>query len=317
MLRRAIAALLAMLPLAGGEGERLSLLSFNVLRPEWGRSTDPAWAQRRTAAAAVLAATRPDLVGLQEESQPQLDDLLAADPGLQLAGARPLIGGSILYRRTRFQLVHFGMLAVPERLTAFGGRAVQWALLRSAATGVRILLVNAHLTPFEEEARLQGVELLLRFLAEAPWPRDVVLIVGDLNSRECSPPYRRLLAEPQLRLRSAWRWQHGFRDDQRTASLVEAAWDGHRRLAAAAKDGTAIADAEQRSIAEAIAAAGQGSFHGFQPQALPGQIDHILVPADVDIAEARFLTAATDGVLPSDHYPLHAEIILPVHRQAR
>ncbi len=295
----------------GGGAERLRLLSFNVLRPEWGSPDYPAWEHRREAAMAVLAEVMPDLIGLQEESQTQLDDLLGSDAGLQLAGERPHIGGSIVYRRTKFHLDQFGRLAVPERIAAIGNRTVQWALLRLAASGARILLVNGHLTPFEEAARLQGVERILDFLAGFASPHDHVLILGDLNIWDNDPPLRCLLANQQLRLRSAWRWVHGFRDPATTARLVAAARAGVQVREDALKAGMELSADAATAIEKAIAAAGQGSCHCYQARPFPGQIDHILVPDGITIVSSAIITTPHGSILPSDHYPLWAEIELP------
>lgn len=294
-----------------GGAERLRLLSFNVLRPEWGSPDYPAWEQRREGAIAVLAEVMPDLLGLQEESQRQLDDLLGSDEGLQLAGERPHIGGSIVYRRAKFHLEQHGRLAVPERIAAVGNRTVQWALLRSAASGARILLVNGHLTPFEEAARLQGVERILDFLAGFPSPHDHVLILGDLNIWDNDPPLLRLLASQELRLRSAWRWVHGFRDPAATARLVAEARAGVEVREDALRAGTELSADAAAAIGKAIAKAGQGSCHCYQARPFPGQIDHILVPEGITIVSSSIITTPHAGVLSSDHYPLWAEIELP------
>jgi endonuclease/exonuclease/phosphatase family metal-dependent hydrolase len=285
-------------------------MTFNILRQAWAGPNAPQWEVRKPAAAAVLAEIRPDLLGLQEETDPQLRDLLDADPELQLAGARPIIGGSILYRRAKFAMEQFGLVAVPERIKEPGNRAVQWALFRKLDTGTRILFYNAHLSPFEEPARVKGMEIMLEHLRAFPNPYDYVFMVGDLNASEANDTIRLLFAHEKPRFRSAWRDAHGFKDQAKTAKLVGAARDAAKRLAEAEKAGKKLPPETVKRLEADIAASPEGTFHGYSPRVRPGPIDYILVPPNVKVLKCEILTGEYKGVIPSDHYPIWADVTL-------
>jgi endonuclease/exonuclease/phosphatase family metal-dependent hydrolase len=288
----------------------IRVLTFNVLRQEWSHEGDPTWAQRKPGAAAVLAEIQPDLVGLQEETQNQLEDLLASAPKLQPAGARPSMGGSILYRRDKFEVHQYGIITIGQNMEHFGGRSMQWALLREKDTGSRILFYNTHPSPFDEAARIQAAELLLRHVTTFPEPYDYLLMVGDFNASEANDSIKMLFAHENPRLRSAWREAHGFPNIDQTARLVAKAREGAKKLDEAEAAGATISDEERKQIDADVAAAGQGSFHGYKPRVRPGPIDYILVPPNVKVVKAEILTGQYKGFLPSDHYPVWADLLL-------
>ena len=291
------------------EPSSIRVISFNVLRPEWGRISDPPWEQRKHAVAAVLQEVRADVLALQEESEEQLDDILAVSSRLQTAGERPWGGGSILYRADLFHAEQFGVIRVPERMEAFGGRTVQWALLRIQKTGEHVLFYNAHLTPFEETARVKGVKLILEHLGMFPARYDAVIIAGDLNSRENEEPITRLLsASPSLR--SAWRVAHQFTDPQNTARLIAAAIASEKAL----KLRPELPPSERAELERLVQAAGQGTFHDYLPRTRIGHLDYILVSDNVDVTRAEILSGKYRNIYPSDHFPVLADVtLLPSH----
>lgn len=225
----------------------------------------------------VLAALRPDVVLLQEATDPIAVDRIARAAGLGHVFRRPDWSVAALTREAPDDLAWHR----PGRARGF------LEVDPAGADGLRLLGVHlpAGLSARGERARLRSVESLLAWAGGAADGRTV--IVGDLNSvaRGDEPVVRGM----PLWLRLLLRVDGGIRTDVQDR-LVAAGWvDAYRHL--------------------------HPDEAGFTlPSASPGiRLDYLLVPRPL-LARVIACAPAVDAPLAaraSDHLPLVAEIADP------
>jgi endonuclease/exonuclease/phosphatase family metal-dependent hydrolase len=162
------------------------------------------WTNRRDAVAATIRLHQPDVLCLQEVWQDQLPDLRERLPGYEWVAERHGTGEHtpIGYRPERIEPVEgttatFALAPDPTALgtTAWDAavpRVATEATLRDRRTDEPFALVNAHFDHEGEVARRESAALVRERLCRADAGRR--LLVGDLNCRPASGPYRRLVS---------------------------------------------------------------------------------------------------------------------------
>lgn len=232
-----------------------------------------AWTARRDLLARVIRDAAPDVVGTQETTGAQRDDLLERLPDYRFLG-RDHEGGAdgehtgLLWRPDRLELVEHGDFWLSDTpdvpgTGTWGGptpRVVTWA--RFAREGIRFAVVNTHF-PWPEDAageagRTRCAEVLRAHALELAGA-DPVVVTADFNTAPGSDAHREL-----------------------TRDLVDAA-------ESAPTEGP------------------EGTFHGFT--GTPGaRIDWILVrglrATGVDTIDTH-----EGDVWPSDHLPVVAHLV--------
>lgn len=173
----------------------MRVMSFNV---RYGTAADgpDAWPLRRDLVVRTIRAHDPDLLGMQEVLPLQSDYLAAALPEYERYGPGRDAGGAgeactIFWRRDRFELVesrtHWLSETpdVPQSKSwdAALTRIVSLVRLRERTNGTEFVFANAHFDHRGATARLESARLLARLL-----PEDRVILTGDLNAAESSPP---------------------------------------------------------------------------------------------------------------------------------
>ncbi|HTE50125.1 MAG TPA: endonuclease/exonuclease/phosphatase family protein [Kofleriaceae bacterium] len=188
-------------------GPALVVVTYNV------RFDTPAdhkhnWKARRERVGEQIRSLGADLVGLQEVEANQLDDLGPMLPGYAHEGVGRddgVRGGQFepLYysdaRFTREDGGTFWLSPTPERPRgrwefkpwgSWQNRIATWVLLRDHSTGRRVLAVNTHFDHYSEMARRESARMLVDFAVSHP--ADDTIVLGDLNARRGSRPYRML-----------------------------------------------------------------------------------------------------------------------------
>jgi endonuclease/exonuclease/phosphatase family metal-dependent hydrolase len=251
----------------------LRLMTFNIRN---GRGLDGRniWWLRRRATASVIAAERPDVVGLQEVYRFQLRYLAKRVGGYDHVGVGRNNGAGkgehapLLYGPDRFELerTETRWLSDTPRVPGsktWGNRSpriVTLAWLRERATGRRLGVVSGHLDEASAPARRRSAEAILQWLNAAddrPW-----FVLGDLNTTADDPAVQVLL-------------QGGYRD-----TLADLPTSGP----------------------------GAGTEHAFTGRDDGKRIDFVLVPSLWSVVEACIVRARPGGRLPSDHWPVTAVV---------
>lgn len=199
----------------GGEPEReagLRVMSFNV---RYGTADDGPnhWRHRRSTLLETIRAYDPDLLGTQEVLADQVEELSAALTGHTRWGVGRDDGvqagefSALWFRSARFERLDGGTFWLSTSPDRPGSKSWDAALPRIAswvrladrqAEGREFYWLNTHWDHRGEQARLESARLIRRWLAERR-ATGAVLVTGDFNAGEGSPPYRELTGgEPVL-----------------------------------------------------------------------------------------------------------------------
>lgn len=252
-------------------------MSFNI-RYGTAQDGENAWEYRRDLVAATIVAANPDILGLQEALEFQLDELGAALPGHVEVGVGRDDGASggeyaaLLIRRERFAVDTSGTFWLSDTpevpgSTSWGNRITRictWALLRDRTTGRRLAVFNTHLDHESQPARERGAALILARIGLYA-PRLPVLVLGDFNSGEDNPAL--------VPLRAA-----GFVDTYR------------------------VIDPDS---------AGDGTFGAYRGDSIGAKIDYILARGGWTVESADILRRRSGTRDPSDHFPVIARVRMP------
>ncbi len=268
----------------------LRVMSFNIRFSIAGHSEDLAennWNDaehpRRERSIRVIREAAPDLLGVQEARDQQIEDLKKALPEYAFYGIGRDDGktagefSGIFYRRDRFtrkDAGSFWLSATPEKPgTSFYTvpnavpRIASWVRLLDANTGHELVLLNQHWDHIDATARKKSAALVRQRLATIA--RGVPLIVtGDLNSKEDTPAFITLVGP-----------------DESGRKLA----DSYRELH------------PQRSSDEA-------SFDDWKGTLKGSRIDFILHTDEFTPIAAGIIRTNYDGRWPSDHYPVTATL---------
>jgi len=176
----------------------LNVMTFNMRydNPEDGENN---WMYRRDRAAEVVTSHRIDVFGTQEVLSGQLHDLLDRLPGYEAVGVGREDGReqgeycAVFYRTDRFTRVESGTFWLSETPEAAGSlgwdgaceRTATWAVLRDRKSGAEFFFIDTHLDHVGEQARREGVSLLLRRIVAMSGGRPVIL-TGDFNAEPLS-----------------------------------------------------------------------------------------------------------------------------------
>jgi endonuclease/exonuclease/phosphatase family metal-dependent hydrolase len=285
----------------------LTVMSFNILTSDpiiFGRNpavprAELAFAARAPGIAAQVTAADPDVVALQENfGDPYPYDLLRT----RLAAyewVNPSRQVTILARKSRFTVITSGYRDLNQTEKGF----LSWARLRDGTTGRAFWVFDVHLRAgsTRANARVRSTEtdrVRALMLKLNPGLAEPVVLMGDLNT--LSRERRTLYRDPIVKLTAG--------------GLVDAA-------TVAAEDSSTVPGAD--------------SFHGFKAtvkgrsyvKVVPRtgvRLDFIFVPKQTDVLSFGVDTGPTvvravvagervyrwKGVVPSDHSPVVAEIIL-------
>tara|TARA_R110002096_G_scaffold4493_17_gene20930 strand:- start:2199 stop:3062 length:864 start_codon:yes stop_codon:yes gene_type:complete len=198
--------------------EEISVMSFNI-RYGTAKDGDNAWPHRRDIVIETIQQRAPDLLGLQEAIDFQVEYLAEKLPeyAVYSVSRTPGPGGescAIFFRRDRFENVDEGTFWLSEKPDEVGSiswdsslpRIASWVKLRSKASGKQLLYANTHFDHKGSVARAESAKLIRSQLATIAGETPVV-ITGDFNCGEGSAPYT-TLTDPN----------EGYQDTFRTAN---------------------------------------------------------------------------------------------------
>lgn len=182
------------------------LVSFNI---RCGISEDGAdhWRYRQSLVSDLLRDLAPDILGLQEAYDFQMDFVAGVLPGHVAVGVGREDGvragefTGIFVRKDAYEVLDQGTFWLSEAPDVPGSmswqtactRTCTWALLQSA--GGKLWVGNLHLDHESEEARFEGTRLVLSRLAQIDAP---AILMGDFNAAPTDPPIRLVHAHPRF-----------------------------------------------------------------------------------------------------------------------
>ena len=265
---------------AAQERAPLMTMSFNI---RYGTANDGEnrWPVRRDFLIDVMREQAADVVGLQEALDFQIDEITAALPVYGVIGvgrddgARKGEYTAILFRRDRFQISDAGTFWFSDTPD----------VIASKSWGNRITRICTWARLVDRDGR-------------AFWHYNVHLDHESQPSRERSAALlrkrideRRLPQEPVV-------VTGDFNAGEQNPAVV------------AMLAGGALVDTFRvRFPTEKVA----GTFSGFDPAKTEGEkIDYVFVPAGAEVLRAEIVRTTRNGKVPSDHFPVVAQIRLAV-----
>lgn len=260
----------------------IRVMSFNI-RYGTARDGSNRWDLRKDFLVKTIEAFNPDLLGTQETLGFQRDYLAEQLTGYEHLGVGRNDGRddgemmALYYRKDRFEKLdsgHFWLSETPDKAGSQSWdsslpRMVTWVKLkdRQQPDSRPIAFFNTHFDHLGIQARLESARLLRR-QATKIGEANSIIITGDFNTGENTPPYKALF-DPV---------------DKNLAPFVDTFRAVHKT----------------RTEHE-------GTFSGFLATALSGaRIDWIAVSADWKVVQAGIDRTERDGHTPSDHFPVTA-----------
>ena len=188
--------------------EDLRVMSFNV---RLGVANDGPnhWDKRKELVVQTIRNYSPDLLGLQEVWPMQEAYLREKFPGYAYYGRSRLTDAkegeqcAVMYRKDRFELLGkrtFWLSETPNEPESKSWdsslpRIANWTRLKDRrSNGKELVWVNVHFDHRGKESREQAAKLIHRRVAKLGTSARVV-VTGDFNAGEGSPPYRALVGD--------------------------------------------------------------------------------------------------------------------------
>ena len=189
----------------------LKVMSFNI---RLGVANDGPnhWDKRKELVAQTIRNYSPDLLGLQEVWPMQEAYLKEKFPGYEYYGRSRLSDPregeqcAVMFRKDRFELLGkrtFWLSETPGEPESKSWdsslpRIANWTRLKDQRNlGQKLVLVNIHFDHRGRESRVQAAKLIHRRVAKLGTSARVVL-TGDFNAGEGSPPYKALVGDSLL-----------------------------------------------------------------------------------------------------------------------
>ncbi len=255
----------------------LSVMSFNI-RYGTAADGDDHWKFRKPKTISALQKRKPELIGLQETLDFQIDEILQGLQGYQTAGVGRDDGKSkgefsaIVFDANRLRLLRsdtFWLSDTPGVVASksWGNRVVRvctWAYFKDLRTGKFFYFYNMHLDHESQPSREKSVELVLKRISERG-TSDPVIIAGDFNAGEDNPAIK---------------------------AVKDAGW----------RDTFRVLYPDVKEV---------GTFSGFNPEFGKDKIDYVFVDAKTDVLSAEIVKDKVDGRWISDHAPVVARVRLP------
>lgn len=192
-------------------GEELKVISYNI-RVGKGKDGSNSWEYRRPASIAMLLEQMPDIFGLQEALDFQVDYLQDNLPGYANVGVGRDDGVAkgermaIFYNTERVELLDWGTYWLSETpdvpskgWDAAYPRCATWSKMRLKDSGKEFFYVNTHLDHQGAESQRKGLDMIVSKIAQMNPDGLPMVLTGDFNVEPENP----VLDELDSRMHSA------------------------------------------------------------------------------------------------------------------
>ena len=257
----------------------LGVMTFNI-RTANTSDGDNAWSYRKALVADTIGRFAPEIAGLQEVIDEQIEYLAASLPDYRWLGVdRGLNGGMglseytpIFYRHAELSPIESGtfwLSATPDGPTGTGwrrrvSRIVTCARFHHRRSGRLVFVFNTHLTLRRGPRQVESARMITDRVAALP-PGSAVIVTGDFNAvAETSDTWRAVTGGG---LRDAWVVADARHGPPRTSSDFRPPEDANE-----------------------------------------GRIDWILVGGPLGVRSVETILHNAEGRYPSDHYPVMARV---------
>ncbi len=248
--------------------KELKVMTFNI-RYGTADDGDNSWQFRKENVVKTINNFNPDLFGLQEALQIQIDELLKQMPEYACLGVGRDDGksagehSSIFYLKNRFDVDSTGTFwfsDTPDIIASksWGNnitRICTWALLGDKLSGKKFYIFNVHLDHESQPSREKSTLLLMKRISEKTLP---VILTGDFNCGDSNPAIKTILSSGMI--------------------------DTYRKL-----------HTKQPN---------EGTYHSFKGDTTGDKIDFIFVSNNFEVKQSEIIRTNYNGKYPSDHFPV-------------
>ncbi len=179
----------------------LRVMSYNIRRKGTEKQDERLWHNRLPLVTKLIERFQPDILGLQEATQEQINDLNRELPqydsfgkgrGASWWGLGTDEHTPIFYSKKRIEKLDDGTFFISDPKSVFGWmpwhaqttgwlpRIGTWGKFKDKRTGKEFYLYNTHLDHMYHQARLTGLERIKEHLPKDT--SDLVIITGDFNA---------------------------------------------------------------------------------------------------------------------------------------
>ncbi|NLH17433.1 MAG: endonuclease/exonuclease/phosphatase family protein [Phycisphaerae bacterium] len=262
----------------------LKVMSFNI---RYGTANDGPnhWNNRKDLVVKTIRQFDPDLLGLQEALDFQIDYIQQLIPGYVLIGVGRDDGkrkgehSCILYRSDRLDSTESGTFWFSDTPEVPGSkswgnsitRICTWTRLVDRSTGKGFYYFNLHLDHISQPSRQRSAILLAERMANRSHRDEPCILSGDFNVGESNPVIAYLTGQSGL--------------DNSPVTPYPLA-DSFRKV-----------HPDEKQV---------GSFNEFKGVPDGDKIDYIFISPEWDALAAEIVRTSVDGRYPSDHFPVTA-----------
>lgn len=260
----------------------IRIVSFNIRWKgcEKNEPKETCWKERKQNVASIIRSHKADILGLQEPTKDQLDELMTLIPEYSYCSKgledKKNIGSvnPILYHKNRFELLEDSIfyLSKTPNIPSIGWdakflRAVTWAKFKDYKTKEIFFVFNTHFDYHSQSARNKSAFLLKEKIKEITKGSSFI-VTGDFN------------IFPNL----------GGEETYKLLTNDDLLMDAHFKSMFPHQGPT-------------------GSWSGFKEPGQPGvKPDYIFVDKTLKVLTHGILADSFDGNYPSDHLPIIADI---------
>lgn len=250
----------------------LKVMTFNI---RYGTANDGEnnWEYRKNNVVETIKNFNPDLFGLQEALQLQIDEILKQMPNYSYVGVGRDDGKSageyscIFYLKNRFDVDSSGTFWFSDTPNIVASkswgnnitRICTWAFFRDKLSNKTLYMFNVHLDHESQTSREKSAELLVRKISQKSLP---IILTGDFNCGDINPAIKTII-------------KSGMIDSYRKVNVKDQ---------------------------------NEGTFNSFKGETSGDKIDFIFVSKDFEVKKSEILRTNYNGKYPSDHFPVTAEI---------
>ena len=251
-------------------GETIRITTFNARLKCNEEQEEWMWSVRLPRLLTQVKRLDPDLLGFQEVTAEQFEDLCSAlsdyDCEYQPRDGEKGEGTPVFYKRDRFELIDKGSYYLNEHPEAPGLgwdaeclRVASFAALKDKKTGKAFTFFNTHLDHRGQTAQVEGIKLMLSKMESVGGS---MMLTGDFNVYEGSVTY------------------------EEARSLLN----------------------DAKMIAKNVS--GGGSFHNYGriDTADISPIDYIFLSGDIEVENYAVYNKKEESGYASDHYAVYADI---------
>jgi endonuclease/exonuclease/phosphatase family metal-dependent hydrolase len=175
------------------KGQNLKIMSYNI-RVDLKADGDNDWSHRNDFFTSQIQFYEPDVFGIQEAAPNQVNDIANRLPQYSFVGiGREGVGkgesSNIFYNKKRLKMLlndTFWLSETPSEISlgwdAAYKRVCTYALFKDVKTKQLFWVFNTHLDHVGEQAKINGIKLILSKIKEVNNKNYQVIFTGDLNS---------------------------------------------------------------------------------------------------------------------------------------